>query len=85
MPASELSFAPPEGSLRDRGNRFYQILGGGARMKVLEAFLDLKLPELLGKEGKRILLLLLHIIIFHGNGFIIYITYDRSNGIHENM
>ncbi len=24
---------PPSGSLRDRDNRFYQLLGGGARLK----------------------------------------------------
>jgi hypothetical protein len=53
MSISELLLAPPEGSPRDRGNKFYQILGGGARMKALEAFIDLKIPELLGQEGDK--------------------------------
>jgi hypothetical protein len=57
MSLSELLLAPPEGSPRDRGNKFYQILGGGARMKCLEAFVDLEIPDLLGKEGKKIMLL----------------------------
>ncbi len=42
---------PTPGTPRDRDNRYYQILGGGARMRMLETFLDLQLPELLGKEG----------------------------------
>ena len=45
------NLAPPPGSLRDRDNRFYQLLAGGARTRLLEGFLDLKLPELLGSEG----------------------------------
>ncbi|HEX3998784.1 MAG TPA: methyltransferase [Pirellulales bacterium] len=42
---------PPPGSLRNRDNRFYELLAGGARTRVLEGFLDLKIPELLGAEG----------------------------------
>jgi hypothetical protein len=87
MSISELLLAPPEGSPRDRGNKFYQILGGGARMKCLEAFVDLKIPELLGKEGK------IHVVakrfssfpLDYTEDFIIYIICERSNGIHENM
>jgi hypothetical protein len=39
----------------DRGNQFYQILSGAVRMKALEAFLDLKVPELLILEGASIM------------------------------
>jgi len=42
---------PPPGSLRDRDNRFYTLLAGGARTRLLEGFLDFKIPELLGVEG----------------------------------
>ena len=43
--------APPKGSLRDRDNRYYRLVAGGARTRLLEGFLELGLPELLGKEG----------------------------------
>jgi hypothetical protein len=39
---------------KDRDNEVYQILGGAARMKAMEAFLDLKVPELLSIEGANI-------------------------------
>lgn len=42
---------PAPGSLRDRDNRFYKLLAGGARLRLLEGFLDLRLPELLGRYG----------------------------------
>lgn len=42
---------PPAGSLRERDNNFYAILAGGARTRLLEGFLDLRIPELLGAEG----------------------------------
>lgn len=42
---------PPPGSLRGRDNRFYELLAGGARTRLLEAFLELGIPELLGGEG----------------------------------
>jgi hypothetical protein len=51
MSNCDSSHKPSPGSSRDRDNKFYQFLGGGARIKVLEAFMDLKIPELLGKEG----------------------------------
>ena len=54
MSDCDSALLPPPGSDRDRDNKYYEILGGGARMKALEAFLDLKIPELLGKEGKSI-------------------------------
>jgi ubiquinone/menaquinone biosynthesis C-methylase UbiE len=41
---------PPAGSDRERDNKFYELLAGGAKMRLLEAFLQLKLPELLGKR-----------------------------------
>jgi hypothetical protein len=44
---SDPTLLPPLESLRDK-----DILGGAARYKTLEAFLDLKIPELLGKEGE---------------------------------
>jgi precorrin-6B methylase 2 len=42
---------PPVGTPRDRDNRYYKLLAGGARTRLLEGFLDLQLPELLGREG----------------------------------
>ena len=42
---------PPEGSLRAMDNQFYGILGGGARLRLLEVFFDLQIPELLGHRG----------------------------------
>jgi len=45
------NFDPPAGTPRDRDNRYYRLLAGGARTRLLEGFLDLQLPELLGKEG----------------------------------
>lgn len=42
---------PTPGSPRDRDNRYYQLLAGGARTKLLEAFLDLRVPEILGQSG----------------------------------
>ena len=41
-------YAPPDGSSRDRDNRFYRILSGGARMKLLEAYLALGVGEAIG-------------------------------------
>lgn len=42
---------PTAGSPRDRDNRFYRLLAGGARMRLLEGFLELGIPELLGANG----------------------------------
>lgn len=42
---------PTPGSPRDRDNRYYRLLAGGARTRLLEAFLEVGLPELLGKTG----------------------------------
>jgi precorrin-6B methylase 2 len=47
----EIPPAPP-GSLRDRDDRYYRLLAGGAKTRLLEGFLDLQLPELLGKRGE---------------------------------
>src|ERR1700676_2283365 len=44
-------FAPPAGSPRDRDNKFYELLAGGARTRLLEGFLDLQVPELFGTHG----------------------------------
>jgi predicted O-methyltransferase YrrM len=38
--------------LRDRDNRYYTLLAGGAKTRLLEAFLDLRLPEILGGRGE---------------------------------
>lgn len=51
MSSSASEFDPPPGSPRDRDNRYYKLLAGGARTKLLEAFLDLHIPELLGATG----------------------------------
>lgn len=45
------SLDPPPGSPRDRDNRYYRLLAGGAKTRLLEGFLELGLPELLGREG----------------------------------
>ena len=42
---------PPRGSLRERDNRYYHLLAGGAKTRLLEALLDLQIPELLGSQG----------------------------------
>ena len=42
---------PAAGSPRERDNQYYELLAGGAKTQLLEAFLDLGLPELLGKSG----------------------------------
>jgi predicted O-methyltransferase YrrM len=42
---------PPPGSPRDRDNRYHTLLAGGAKTRLLEAFLDLRLPEILGGRG----------------------------------
>lgn len=42
---------PIPGSRRDRDSRYYKLLAGGARTRLLEAFLELQLPELLGANG----------------------------------
>lgn len=42
---------PAPGSVRDCDDRFYEILGGGAKFSLLEGFIDLKLPEFLGEKG----------------------------------
>jgi precorrin-6B methylase 2 len=47
----DAALAPSRGSLRERDNRFYHLLAGGAKTRLLETFLDLGLPELLGKNG----------------------------------
>ena len=49
--AATLTNEPKPGSPRDRDNRYYKLLAGGARTRLLETFLDLGLPELLGKTG----------------------------------
>ena len=41
----------PEGSLRAMDTNYYSILGGGARLRLLEVFFDLQIPELLGHHG----------------------------------
>ena len=45
------SLDAPPGSPRDRDNRYYRLLAGGAKTRLLEGFLELGLPELLGREG----------------------------------
>jgi precorrin-6B methylase 2 len=45
------SLAAPPGSPRDRDNRYYQLLAGGAKTRLLEGFLELGVPELLGAAG----------------------------------
>ncbi|MCE9606413.1 MAG: methyltransferase domain-containing protein [Planctomycetia bacterium] len=52
-PSSTLweSPAPPKGSPRDRDNRYYQLLAGGAKTRLLEGFIELRVPELLGGAG----------------------------------
>ena len=44
--------SPPPGSPRDRDNRYHTLLAGGAKTRLLEAFLDLRLPEILGGRGE---------------------------------
>ena len=51
-PSLDASLEAPRGSLRERDTRYYQILAGGARARLLETFLDLRLPELLGQHGR---------------------------------
>ena len=46
----EVNPAPP-GSDRERDNEFYQLLAGGAKTRLLEAFVELDLANVLGKEG----------------------------------
>jgi hypothetical protein len=36
---------PTPNSERDCDDRFYEILGGGAKFSLLEGFIDLQLPE----------------------------------------
>jgi hypothetical protein len=43
---------PTRGSERDCDDRFYEILGGGAKFSLLEGFIDLKLPEFLGESNE---------------------------------
>jgi hypothetical protein len=43
---------PADESNRLRDANFYNILAGGSKMKLMEAFLELKIPELLGREYK---------------------------------
>ena len=43
--------APLFDSARARDDRFYDLLAGGARTRLLEGFLDLRIPELLGSRG----------------------------------
>lgn len=47
----EIPAAPP-GSLRDRDDRYYRLLAGGAKTRLLEGLLDLQIPELLGARGE---------------------------------
>jgi len=49
--AAHVPLAPPAGSLRDRDNRYYDLLAGGVKTRLLETFLDLGLPELLAATG----------------------------------
>ncbi len=42
---------PARGSLRERDNNFYSMLGGGARLRLIETALDLGLFELIGSAG----------------------------------
>ncbi len=42
---------PSPGSLRERDNKFYSMLGGGARLRLLETAFDIGLFELLGELG----------------------------------
>jgi len=42
---------PAPGSPRERDDLFYSYLAGGATTRLLEGFLDLGLPELLGNDG----------------------------------
>jgi predicted O-methyltransferase YrrM len=51
LAAETRGLAAPAGSLRDRDTRFYELLAGGARTRLLEGMLDLGLPELLGEAG----------------------------------
>ncbi len=46
-----LTPAPAAGSPRERDNQYYELLAGGAKTRLLEGFLDLGLPELLGRKG----------------------------------
>lgn len=41
----------PEGSDRERDDRFYSLLAGGAKTRMLEAFMELDMPTVLGNEG----------------------------------
>lgn len=45
------SVDPPKDSERDRDNRFYKLLAGGPRLRLLETFLELGIPELLGTRN----------------------------------
>lgn len=47
----QTNLSPRPGSARDRDNRYYRLLAGGARTRLLEGFLDVGLPELLGASG----------------------------------
>ena len=42
---------PTAGSPRERDNQYYELLAGGAKTRLLEGFLELGVPELLGKSG----------------------------------
>jgi len=42
---------PHPGTPRARDTRFYELLAGGARLRLMETMLDLGLPELLGAHG----------------------------------
>lgn len=42
---------PAAGSPRALDDQYYELLAGGAKTRLLEGFLDLGLPELLGKKG----------------------------------
>lgn len=43
--------SPSGGTPRDLDNRFYRLLAGGAYTRLLEAFLDLEIPQLIGANG----------------------------------
>src|SRR5437762_3478434 len=47
----DVALSPAPGSLRERDNEYYQLLAGGAKTRLLEGFLDLGVPELLGRRG----------------------------------
>lgn len=47
---AEYEMLPCPGSKRYRDNRFYELCGGGCRMKLLEAMIEIQVPELLSDD-----------------------------------